>query len=96
MGHSLTRSPAGLQVWCFGNLLGGPFIEFSAYRDFIRQQGLWDPAKKPPKLPAFLQVCFHFKACKGRGIVMRRWEGRRAFCVYPPPPCFRPCLHCMG
>jgi hypothetical protein len=60
--HHLTRLPSLLEffgyVFCFGNLLAGPIIEFRDYQDFIRNQGLWDPRapRKVPVLGCVLQV----------------------------------------
>jgi hypothetical protein len=60
--HHITRLPSLVEflgyVFCFGNLLAGPIIEFKDYQSFIRRQGLWDPAapKKVPVLGSVLQV----------------------------------------
>ncbi len=58
--HAFSSLPTILEYLGFvfncGNLLGGPFVEFKDYQDWIRLQGLWSRAKKPPKLPAFIQV----------------------------------------
>ena len=47
-------------VFCFGNLLGGPIIEFADYRTFIRLEGPWarDAPRRVPIWGAMKQVCF--------------------------------------
>lgn len=59
--HHITALPSLLEfygyVFCFGNLLAGPIIEFKDYRSFINREGLWDPAaaRKVPLVGSFLQ-----------------------------------------
>ncbi|GBF90895.1 lysophospholipid acyltransferase-like [Raphidocelis subcapitata] len=59
--HHLKRLPSLLEffgyVFCFGNLLAGPIIEYRDYQDFIRNEGLWDPRaqKKGPVLGCMVQ-----------------------------------------
>ncbi|KIY98914.1 hypothetical protein MNEG_9048 [Monoraphidium neglectum] len=59
--HHLKKLPSLLEffgyVFCFGNLLAGPIIEFKDYQDFINHTGLWDPRapKKVPVSGCFLQ-----------------------------------------
>jgi D-alanyl-lipoteichoic acid acyltransferase DltB (MBOAT superfamily) len=33
-------------VFCFGNLLAGPVIEFRDYQMWVRREGQWDPAAR--------------------------------------------------
>jgi D-alanyl-lipoteichoic acid acyltransferase DltB (MBOAT superfamily) len=33
-------------VFCFGNMLAGPVIEFRDYQMWVRQEGPWDPAAR--------------------------------------------------
>jgi hypothetical protein len=60
--HHISRLPSLLEflgyVFCFGNLLAGPIIEFKDYQSFIRHEGLWDPraARKVPVIGCVIQV----------------------------------------
>ncbi len=62
--HCIRAMPSFLEFlsysWAAGNLLSGPFFEFSDYRDYINRQGLWDPeAGRPmpnPIAPGLLRL----------------------------------------
>eukprot|EP00798_Chlamydomonas_sp_ICE-L_P020731 gene20731-27546_t len=67
--HVVYRVPSLLEylsfIFCLGNLLGGPYLEFSTYKEFMELKGVWDPKKKPPPSAflrglglMFLAVCF--------------------------------------
>lgn len=68
--HYINQLPSLLEffgyVFCFGNLLGGPFLEFKDYQTFIRLQGLWDP-----KAPKPIQASGAFKQVQGAASL--RW-----------------------
>lgn len=52
--HTFKRLPSLLEflgyVFCFGNLLAGPVIEFRDYQMWVNSEGLWDP-KATKKVP---------------------------------------------
>eukprot|EP00884_Botryococcus_braunii_P000668 jgi/Botrbrau1/10601/Bobra.0358s0020.1 len=62
--HCIRTMPSFLEFlsysWAAGNLLSGPFFEFSDYKDYINRQGLWDPkAARPmpnPVIPGLLRL----------------------------------------
>jgi hypothetical protein len=60
--HHIAALPSFLEylsyVFCFGNLLAGPVIEYKDYQDFINLRGLWDPkaVRRVPVWGAFKQV----------------------------------------
>jgi lysophospholipid acyltransferase len=60
--HAIPACPPLLDYlgfcFCFGNLLGGPFLEYSDYSTFAARQGVWSPVARPRPAPvgaAFLQ-----------------------------------------
>ncbi|KAG2426844.1 hypothetical protein HYH02_014697 [Chlamydomonas schloesseri] len=56
--HQLTRTPSLLEfvsyLFGLGNLLAGPFYEFSDYRAFMNLKGPWDPKGPGAKMPPVL------------------------------------------
>lgn len=50
--HVLPRLPSPLQFLSYlfglGNLLAGPWVEYTDYTDFIERKGLWDPRAARP------------------------------------------------
>jgi hypothetical protein len=77
--HHLKSLPSLLEffgyVFCFGNLLAGPIIEFKDYQNFIRNEGPWDPraARKVPVLGAYLQVGRWWRLGAVWGGLVRGW-----------------------
>lgn len=62
--HAIPTCPPLLDYFgycfCFGNLLGGPFMEFTDYAQFIARQGVWSPTARPRAAPlgaAFFSGC---------------------------------------
>lgn len=53
--HAVARAPPLLDFlgycFCFGNLLGGPFMEYSDYSRFAARKGEWSPAARPRPAP---------------------------------------------
>ncbi|KAG2485077.1 hypothetical protein HYH03_016174 [Edaphochlamys debaryana] len=57
--HQLTRCPSPLEFLSYlvgmGNLLAGPFFEFSDYKAFIELKGPWDPKAARPMPSSLLR-----------------------------------------
>ncbi|KAL6747480.1 membrane bound O-acyl transferase family protein [Haematococcus lacustris] len=55
--HAVQQLPGPLAysayVLALGNLLAGPYLEFTDYRDFIHLKGVWDPGAARPVPPAW-------------------------------------------
>nr|QNL10711.1 LPAT [Haematococcus lacustris]QNL10738.1 acyl-CoA: diacylglycerol acyltransferase 1 [Haematococcus lacustris] len=55
--HAVQQLPSPLAysgyVLALGNLLAGPYLEFTDYRDFIHLKGVWDPGAARPVPPAW-------------------------------------------
>jgi hypothetical protein len=53
--HAIPSPPPLLDYlgycFCFGNLLSGPFIEYSDYSAFAARQGVWSPCAQPRPAP---------------------------------------------
>jgi lysophospholipid acyltransferase len=53
--HAVPCAPPFLDylgyIFCFGNLLSGPFIEYSDYSQFAARQGVWSPHATPRPAP---------------------------------------------